>query len=283
MRILTVDLEDWFHLLAHPGYSTPEDWSLLPTRLEKNVEFLLQCFDEKSLKATFFCLGWVAKRYPKLIRKIVKEGHSVACHSDSHQLIWEQTPDQFLLDLKTAKIQIEDASGSKVCAYRAPGFSLTRKCVWALDCLLEVGIEVDCSIFPARHSHGGISDFPYNRPCLVKTAGGGEIIEFPMSFSRFFGKNLVVSGGGYFRFFPYSVIKHLIRDSEYVMTYFHPRDFDPGQPVVGGLSMTRRFKSYYGLKGSKSKLSSLLNDFDFLDVPAACSKIRRESLDVIHL
>lgn len=268
MNILTFDIEEWFHILDNNSTKTADNWQYYERRLEGNVDRILELLYKRDLKATFFCLGWVAREFPQVIERIVGQGHEVATHSDQHQLAYEQTPHEFRVDLDTSIKSLEDASGQKVRAYRAPGFSVKEENSWVFEELIGAGIEVDCSIFPAKRSHGGFSEFGAATPCLVKTESG-MIREFPINTMKLFGANIIFSGGGYFRLLPEVLLNRYIQRSDYVMTYFHPRDFDPGQPIIPGLSLARQFKSYYGLKGAQKKLKSLLDSYDFISLADA--------------
>jgi len=214
----------------------------------------------------------VAEHHPRVIRKIHGQGHEIGTHSYAHQLAYEQTPEQFTQDFNRSLAVLEDATGVKVRAYRAPGFSLTSEARWVFEILVKHGIEVDCSVFPASRAHGGFADFGACRPTLVETRSG-QLKEFPINVWEAFGLRLVFSGGGYFRLLPYSMIRALARRSPYLMTYMHPRDFDPDQPLIPGLSVVRRFKSYYGLSSAERKLERFLDDFEFVDLRTAVSRV----------
>lgn len=272
MNILTFDVEDWFHILDNASTRDISDWESYSSRFEPVVDRLLTILEERNLKATFFCLGWIAERYPHVIRRIHSLGHEIGTHSYAHQLAYEQTPEQFTQDFKRSLAVLEDATGEKVRAYRAPGFSLTSENRWVFEKLVEHGIEVDCSVFPAGRAHGGFAEFGSGGPVLVGTRYG-QLKEFPINVWELFSLKLVFSGGGYFRLLPYSVIRELVRRSPYVMTYFHPRDFDAGQPLVPGLNVIRRFKSYYGLSTAEGKLKRLLDDFEFIDLRTAVNLV----------
>lgn len=282
MNILTFDIEEWFHLLDHPDTCNEQKWSGFESRFEGNLERILAIINENNVNATFFCLGWIAEKYPKLIAKIAEQGYEIACHSSRHQLAFNQTPAEFKADLLEAKNQISSATGVEVTVYRIPGFSLTNKTLWALDILSEEGFDVDCSVFPAARGHGGLPQFISDKPCLIKTSSG-LLREFPLNTKSILGNSIVFSGGGYFRLFPYILLSKLFKDSEYIMTYFHPRDFDPNQPVVHNLSLLRKFKSYVGLKGAETKLRRILNRFDFIDVRTAVSKINWSDVPIIDI
>ena len=282
MHILTFDIEDWFHLLDHPETRSEKQWLGFEARFEANLERVLAIASDSNVKATFFCLGWIAQRYPKLIAKIAEQGYEIGCHSSRHQLAFNQTPSEFRADLVKAKDQISSATGLGVSVYRIPGFSLTNDSLWALDILSEEGFEVDCSVFPAVRGHGGLPQFESHMPCLVKTIGG-FLKDFPLNTLSILGNSVVFSGGGYFRLFPYFLLKKMFKKSEYIMTYFHPRDFDSNQPLIPNLPPFRRFKSYVGLRGAEQKLRKILNEFDFIDVRTAVTKINWDTVPIVDV
>lgn len=267
MKILTFDLEDWFHILDHPETSDIGSWAGFEERVIGNTKRVMELLDRKKQKATFFCLGWIAEKYPSLIRELSNRGHEIASHSYGHQLIYLQSRNEFKEDLYRSISILESITGKKITAYRAPGFSLTPESPWVFEMLVEAGITHDCSIFSANRAHGGFPGAP-SKPFIFES-NGGEIKAFPMNTYSFLGLNLIFSGGGYFRLLNYALIKQMMRKSDYVMTYFHPRDFDILQPVIQDLSIKRRFKSYIGLKDSFLKLENLINDFDFCNLEAA--------------
>lgn len=267
MNILTFDIEDWFHLLDNPDTATNAQWKNFETRIHSNVDRLLDLLQEHNYRATFFCLGWVAEKHPEIIKKIDALGYEVASHSHMHQLVYEQSPKQFHDDLSRSINTLENITGKKVSSYRAPGFSITNDTPWAFESLIELGIKRDSSIFPAKRSHGGYDNFGSAHPSLVKCSKG-EIKEFPISLGEALSKKFVFSGGGYFRLLPYTAIQHLTQQSDYVMTYFHPRDFDARQPRLD-LPIHRRFKSYIGLKGAYSKFDRWLKANEFIDLKKA--------------
>lgn len=283
MRILTFDIEEWFHLLDHPATRTEHQWNTFPSRFEKNLDRIFRILERHKSRATFFVLGWTAEKYPSQIAKIEALGYEVACHSSRHQLIYEQTREEFLLDLRMAQEAISSATGKKVDTYRAPGFSITSSSLWALEILAKEGFSVDCSIFPAKRAHGGLSSINIDKPFQIETSDGLSLKEFPLNTASFFGARVVYSGGGYFRFFPTTVLEHMFAKGEYVMTYFHPRDFDLGQPRIAGLSPVRRFKSYYGIANCEDKLDFLLKRFRFTDVREANASLNWGTVPVHKL
>ena len=265
MNILTFDIEEWFHILDNDATKTEMEWSNYESRIHQNMDKIFRLLDDYNVKATFFCLGWIADKYPDVIKQIHELGYEIGTHSNMHQLAYEMTPDEYRNDLKKSIDTLEQFIGAKVKSYRAPGFSITQNNLWAFEVLHELGIENDSSVFPANRAHGGIPDFKESNPCIISYQGV-EIKEFPISTYNILGKDLIYSGGGYFRLFPYKAIKYMSKRSDYMMTYFHPRDFDPHQPMVEGLNLFRKFKSYYGLKTSYSKLRKFVSEYHFTDL-----------------
>jgi peptidoglycan-N-acetylglucosamine deacetylase len=280
MNILTFDLEDWFHILDINSSRDVNSWNSYPSRINKNMDMILEILKEHNQKATFFCLGWIAEKNPQLIKRIVSNGFELGSHSYSHQLIYEQNPDVFKKDLNRSVSILEDLSGIKIKYFRAPGFSIRKDCLWAFEILAETGIEIDCSLFPAPRSHGGIPSFIQNSPALINYKGC-LIKEFPVNIKKIYGKKIVFSGGGYFRFFPYWLIRKMAEDSDYLMTYFHPRDFDPEQPRLNNLNPIKYFKTYIGLSGAKNKICSLLRDFSFTNVSEASNSIDWNLMEIV--
>jgi polysaccharide deacetylase family protein (PEP-CTERM system associated) len=264
-NFLTIDLEDWFHLLEIDELSNVARWNDKESRVELISDILLELLNRNSVKATFFCLGWIGKKYPKLIRKIYMEGHTIASHGNVHKLVRDMTPDEFNVDTRTSIHTLEDVIGEKIIIFRAPGFSITQNEIWALNCLVDLGIKIDSSIFPAVRSHGGFVDFPSTTPCILDL-NNGKIIEFPISTILIFNRRYVLLGGGYFRLTPLFAIEKIFKLSNYNMTYFHPRDFDEKQPRVRGLAPFRYFKSYVGLSSSLYKLEKLLSFGKFTSI-----------------
>jgi peptidoglycan-N-acetylglucosamine deacetylase len=280
MKILTFDIEEWFHILDNDATKTEVEWEGFESRIHGNMDKIHGMLGNQ--KATFFCLGWVARKYPEVLKEIDRRGHEIATHSDLHQLAYEQNRETFEQDLERSIKSIEDVVGKKVRAYRAPGFSLMEQNKWVFEILIKNGIEIDASIFPAERSHGGFAQFGHAEPCWIDI-DGMRMKEFPINLSSFAGKNLIFSGGGYFRLFPYSLLDLMTNNSHYVMTYFHPRDFDAEQPMVPGLNFIRKFKSYYGLKGCLSKLDKLIKKHEFVDIRTAEVLIDWKKAKVVKL
>lgn len=280
MNILTFDVEDWYNC----DFITNDfDWKKHEVRIYSGIERILNELNTHNLKGTFFCLGWIAENHPEVIKSIVKEGHQLGCHSYQHQLAFRFDRKQFKEDTYKAQSLIENVAGTKVNAFRAPGFSITQDNTWAFEVLAELGFEFDCSIFPAAHDYGGFTSYGQSEPAVLNLPNGTSLKEFPINFHSLLGKNLVYSGGGFFRLFPYSLIKKWGNEAEYMMTYFHPRDFDPDQPVIKSLPWIRKFKSYYGLKGAFSKFQQLLNDFKFVNVKEADKMIDWKTTKSINI
>jgi polysaccharide deacetylase family protein (PEP-CTERM system associated) len=267
MRVLTFDIEDWFHLLEHRLAATPEDWQRFPSRIEHSTDRLLQLLRRHQVRATFFCLGWVARRHPDLIRRIAAEGHDIGSHSDQHELATTLGPAAFERDLASSLAALEILSGAPVRYYRAPGFSIGARTPWVVESLIRHGIEVDCSIFPGRHAHGGMTD-ALATPHWLQTRAG-RIRELPVSATTLLGTRIFCGGGGYFRLAPYALVRRHLRRDPYAMTYFHPRDFDAEQPRMPGLNAVRRFKSYVGIGSAFEKLDRMLGEFEFHSVREA--------------
>jgi len=282
MNILTFDIEEWFHILDHSSTKTEKEWANYQYRLDANMDRIFELLDRKNQKATFFCLGWVARKFPHILKEIDKMGYEIATHSDKHQLVYEQNRDSFRDDLNSSIKSIEDTIGKKVRAYRAPGFSILENNSWFFEELINSGIEIDCSIFPAKRAHGGFQNYGYAKPALIDI-NGVKLKEFPINIFNLFNKKIIFSGGGYFRFLPYWIIKILFENSNYVMTYFHPRDFDKGQPIIEDLSYIRKFKSYYGLGGALIKLERLIDDFDLVDLSEAERVINWNDVKTINM
>ena len=281
MRILTFDIEDWYHFLEHRSTQSEIQWKDYEPRVRQNTSNILEFLDKHQQKATFFIIGWIAKKNPGMVKEIAEAGHEIGLHSYGHQLIWQQTPDEFRQDLLKNIGILEDQLGYKVDKYRAPGFSIKRGNLWAFDTLHEVGITTDASIFPALRAHGGMPSFPNNFPCIVKR-NGISIKEFPTNYTSLAGIRIVLTGGGYFRFWPYSVIRHYTENSPYIMSYFHPRDFDLKQPVLADLGPYRRFRAYYGLHTSQQKLERWINEFTFTDLRTADAAINWAEAAVVN-
>lgn len=281
MNILTFDIEDWFHILDNPYTQGVTEWSNFESRLEQNMDTIFRILDKHQQKATFFVVGWIAEKHPDQIKRIVENGQELGSHTYLHQLVYSQRPEEFKQDLTRSIRVLEDISGQKVKYFRAPGFSITSETPWAFEALLANGIEIDSSVFPSARSHGGFPQFGTAKPAIIEL-NGMQLKEFPINTHRIVGKDVIFSGGGYFRLFPYKVIQKFTQQSEYVMTYFHPRDFDYEQPMLPGLNLARKFKSYYGLKQTEDKLNRWLADFEFIDMKTAEKQVDWDKVNKIY-
>ncbi len=265
-NVLTIDVEDYFQVASLAERIRPEDWDGIAPRVEDNVRRLLDLFDRHQVKATHFVLGWIAERFPQLIREIDARGHEIASHGYSHQLIYSQTPEVFARETRDSKALLEDITGKPVEGYRAASYSITRKSLWALDILAEAGFIYDSSIFPVVHDRYGIKGSP-ERPHRLRTPQGHSLVEFPLSTYRLLGQTLPVAGGGYFRLYPYALSRHFYRALNRARTpfvfYLHPWEIDPAQPRVDGLSRLSRFRHYNNLDDCERRLDRLLSEFDF--------------------
>ena len=282
MKILTFDIEEWFHIIHKYPEDILDKWDNYEVRIHKGMDKILQVLSENDVKATFFVVGYIARKHPEIIKRIHDLGFEIAAHSDMHKAAYKQSREEFKLDLSDCMNSIENITGEKVISYRAPAFSIKKENVWAFEVLNELGIEYDASIFSAKRDDGGFDDFELSTPLIIKY-NGISIKEFPMSIDTFMGRKFVASGGGYFRFFPYWFIAKLLKDADYTMTYFHPRDFDPSQPILDGLSLKRKFKSYYNLSTSYVKLRQLVCDFDFIDMREAAEIVNWNNVPIIDL
>ena len=262
---MTVDVEDYFHVSVFEGVVRREHWPTMESRVQANTERLLELFDEYAVKGTFFVLGWVAERYPALVRTIVSSGHELASHGYAHRLIYDQSPEEFREDVRRAKALLEDAGGVEVWGYRAPSFSITKQSLWALDVLLEEKYRYDASIFPIRHDRYGIPNAP--RWLHQVERAGGRIYEVPGSTIRVGGANLPVAGGGYFRILPYAWTKWGIArlnklERQSAVFYVHPWEIDPDQPRLQ-VNALGRFRHYRNLHKTEARLRALMRDFHF--------------------
>ncbi len=272
MNILTFDVEEWFHLLDNSSTRTEQQWKTYEVRIHENMDRIFRILEDTGTRATFFIIGWIARTYPEVVRRIA-ERYEIGSHTMNHQLVWQQTPEEFRQDVDSSIKLLQDITGKPVRCFRAPGFSIRETEPWAFETLSELGIEIDCSVFPAHHAHGGMPSYGKGEPAVIE-CGGHCIKEFPISTKELAGRHLIYSGGGYFRLFPYWLIKKWAKeDSGYLLSYIHPRDLDAGQPMIRELPPARKFRSYVGLKGAESKLRRFLSDFRFSDIREADAAI----------
>ena len=272
MNVLTFDVEDWFHLLNCPSTDYESGWDKFEPRIYENVERILFSLSENNLKATFFCLGWICKKYPQLIKQIHQQGHDIGTHSNQHNLIKNQSAEEFEIDLHRSIDLLEDCIGEKVVSYRAPGFSFTKQTPYIIESLLKNGIEIDCSISSAKMAHGGGHALQITDPSLIEYRGM-RLKEFPLGYFNFLGMDIAYSGGGYFRFFPYILLKYLFRKNKYNIIYFHPRDFDDNQPRIKELDPLTHFRAYHGLDKAFGKFNKLVKDFKLVSLSEAEARI----------
>lgn len=262
VSVFSVDVEDWFHILDIPGGPPLAEWASLPSRVEKNFLRLLDMFSEHHATTTCFFLGWVAERFPHLVREAADRGHEIASHGFSHRLVYEMNRGEFLEDVTRARALLEDLTGTPVAGYRAAGFSATEKTPWFFEALLEAGYRYDSSVFPAQRGHGGMQSSP-RLPHWIGSESEG-ILEFPITVADFFGKPLCFFGGGYLRLCPYWLIRRMSRRvigaGQPVFFYIHPREIDPSHPHLA-MNAHRHFKSYVNLESTEKKIDHILRDF----------------------
>ncbi len=262
---LSVDVEDWFHVGAFERVIKPGDWSGLECRVERNTDILLEMFAASAIKATFFTLGWVAERYPALMRRIADAGHELGNHGSNHDRVFTLTPEQFRDDIERARKTIEDASGAKVNGYRAPSFSIDKRTPWAHEVLAEQGYVYSSSVAPIQSDHYGWPEAPR---FAFKPVPGSDLIEIPVTTAVFAGKRLAAGGGGYFRLLPYAFSRWAMRqvndeDLRPAIIYFHPWEIDPGQPRVANAPIKSKLRHYTNLKTMQGKLQRLISDFEW--------------------
>lgn len=262
---LTIDLEDYYHVTAFADGSGSARWDSRPSRIEHNTAKLLGLLALANCRATFFCLGWIAEKFPFVIREIASAGHEIACHSNRHRFVYSMTPPEFREDTSRAKELLEGASKTEVCGYRAPSFSITSDSQWAFDILASLGFTYDSSIFPVRHVDYGMPRAP--RFAFRIATSFGSLVEFPMSTLALGSLRCPIAGGAYFRFLPYWFTRWGIgyinrRENNSVCVYLHPWELDPDQPRMQG-GLTARVRHYLGLRGAEAKLIRLLKEIEF--------------------
>ena len=257
---LTIDVEDYFQVSAFAPHIPRSDWAIRECRVERNVDCILAMLDRHGTKGTFFTLGWLAERYPAVVRRIVDSGHELASHGYGHERASDQTPESFFADINLAKLILEDLSGHEVKGYRAPSFSIGEKNLWAFECLERAGYRYSSSIYPIRHDHYGMPNAPRHAHAI------GGLVESPCTTLRFLNRNWPASGGGYFRLMPYSLSRWMIErinrvDQLPAVFYFHPWEVDTGQPRIPGISAKTRFRHYVNIHRMEQRLNRLLADF----------------------
>jgi len=265
---MTVDVEDYFQVAAFEDRIPYEQWASWPCRVEANTDRILALFDGAGIHGTFFVLGWVAERYPALVRRIASAGHEVASHGMNHIRIFRQTPPEFREDISTSKKLLEDTIGEEVAGYRASTYSIAKDTLWALDLLKEAGYRYSSSIYPVHHDLYGMPDAPrfpfYPRQGVV--SGQRGILEIPITTVSLFNQRIPCGGGGYFRFFPLAFTRWAWNrvnniDGEPGVFYCHPWEFDPKQPRVSDLGLKTRFRHYLNLGEMEIRFAAMLSAF----------------------
>ena len=276
LNALTVDVEDYFHVEAFASCISPQQWHQYTPRVQTNVERTLVLLDGYGVKATFFILGWVAQKFPRIVRQIAEAGHEIGCHGFAHQHLCRLTPEEFRSDVRHARHCLMDEVQKPIYCYRAPSFSIVPKTLWALDILVEEGFLFDSSLFPVRHDLYGVPDasrYPY----WHLTSQGNVIFEFPPSTVRRWNNNWGVGGGGYLRLFPYGLTHWALRqinerEGQPAMVYFHPWEIDPEQPRISA-SWRSRLRHYTNLSTMEEKISKLIQDFRFTTFSETCQQL----------
>lgn len=265
LNALSVDVEDWFHVSLFRHHIKRSEWNELENTVVSNVCKILDLFDRHNAKATFFILGWVAERYPEIVVAIKEHGHEIASHGYGHQVIYEQSRDEFYEDVHRSIEILEGITGEKIKGYRAPSYSITRKSLWAWEKLVKLGLTYDSSVFPIKHDLYGIADaprFPFN----VYLDGNQKLVEFPISTIKLFGKNVPMAGGGYLRLYPYWFFKYgiskLNAEGKPAVIYFHPWELDPQLPRIN-VGRMKRIRHYGNLALMEERIANLLKSFRF--------------------
>ncbi len=263
VNAMTVDVEDYFHVSAFEPYIARNTWDTLPCRVERNTDRILELFANHGVNATFFTLGWVAERYPALIRRIVEAGHELGCHGLSHIRVTEQSPEEFSEDVRCSKDLLENIAGQAVQGYRAASYSIGAKNLWAFPILESLGFRYSSSIYPVRHDLYGMPEAPR---FAFRPTGANGILEFPVTTLRFGDRNYPCGGGGYFRLLPYRLSHWAMSrvnrmDGQSCIFYFHPWEIDPDQPRQPGINLKTRFRHYLNLSRMEARIARLLGDF----------------------
>lgn len=262
--IFSIDVEDWFNISGEGCEPDISTWAGLPTTVDKDLPRLLEVFADANVKVTCFFLGYVAQRFPLLVKEALRQGHEVASHGFSHRLVFQQTPEGFYADVLKARKLLEDIAGVPVRGHRAAAFSITSKTPWFFDRLAQAGYEYDSSVFPAGHGVGGRLESARLEPHEVLTEHG-KVTEFPITAVRVLGKPMCFFGGGYLRLFPYGLIRAMgrraLKEGRPVVFYIHPREINPTHPRLP-MNLKRRFKSYVNMRTVEAKLRSIARDFE---------------------
>jgi len=274
VNALSIDVEDYFHVAGFAQRIAPSEWPRFSPRVVSNTQRLLDIFERARVRATFFVLGWVAERFPEIVKEIDRAGHEVACHGYSHRLIYNQHPEQFRRETRYAKELLEKIVQHEVCGYRAASYSITRRSLWALDILIDEGFQYDSSIVPVFHDRYGIRGSP-PEPHIIERSHG-EIAEFPPSTMRMWNTRVAVAGGGYFRLYPYWITQWILRkingQGRPFIFYLHPWEIDPDQPRLPA-TPGARFRHYLNLKRCERRFQRLVNDFQFEPVSQVLERL----------
>jgi polysaccharide deacetylase family protein (PEP-CTERM system associated) len=262
---MTIDVEDYFQVSAFAGHISRASWPQRECRVEANVERILRILNERGVKATFFTLGWIAERYPAMVRRIVAGGHELASHGYGHLRASDQKREEFRDDIVRSKAILEDLGGQPVLGYRAPSFSIGQANLWALEELQTAGYRYSSSIYPISHDHYGMPDAP--RFAFFPNGAGG-LLEVPITTVRLMRRNLPAGGGGYFRLLPYAVSRRMMRtvnqaDGQAAIFYFHPWELDPGQPRQRHVNFRTRFRHYVNIDRMDGRIRALTRDFSW--------------------
>ncbi len=262
---MTCDVEDYFQVSAFAPHIDRASWPTRECRVEANIDRILALMADGNVKATFFTLGWIAERYPAMVRRIVAGGHELASHGYSHLRASDQDLREFTADITSSKQLLEDIGGQQVRGYRAPSFSIGTANLWALDALLDAGYRYSSSIYPIAHDHYGMPDAP--RFAFYPNGTDG-LLEVPITTVRLGQRNLPAGGGGYFRLLPYSLSRWMMKkvndsDRESAIFYFHPWEIDPGQPRPDGVDLKSRFRHYVNLDRMEGRIKALTRDFEW--------------------
>lgn len=271
---LSVDVEDWFQVGAFETVIDRKDWDSLECRVERNTDAVMALFEEAGVKATFFTLGWVAERYPALIRRIVDAGHEIGSHGYGHDRVFTFTPEQFAADLVRSRKLIEDAVGVKVTGYRAPSFSIDQRTPWAHEILAEQGYTYSSSVAPVKHDHYGWAEAPR---FAFRPVANSDFLEIPVTTAELGSKRLAAGGGGFFRLLPYAFSRWAIRqvnerDNRPAVIYFHPWEIDPDQPRVTNAPIKSKLRHYTKLDVMAEKLRRLPKDFQWERLDAVVAR-----------
>ncbi|WP_153798086.1 polysaccharide deacetylase family protein [Foetidibacter luteolus] len=278
LNIMTVDLEEWFHAFYEADSGA---WDNLESRINRNTDYILDVFTKHDVGATFFIVGWIARKYPELVKRIAGAGFDIGSHSDMHKVAFGMSKQGFMEDVKRSVSTLEEIICCKVKSYRAPFFSITESVIQYLETLHQLQIEVDSSICPCKTVYSGYPNFPEYGPCFLEI-DGWQIKEIPVSTTRFLGQRFIYSGGGYFRLLPGWLIKRCFQSKNYNHSYFHPRDFDVVQPDYHA-SLVDNIKRKIGVSGARQKFEMLASLLQFTDIQSANKLIDWSEAPVVKI